>query len=159
MWFTGALCEAFIQAKKDPENVEPALTMLKCGWSGLWQKMVKDDQLDVRFGHQVTKIDRTASGVTVSGTVNQSADYPTATSTGSGETFSLEGTHVFIACPFQSMAGPLDTGSGGRQAWEKEMTDALVPFTLCTTLFEADPHQSKVPPSPPSPPSAPSILF
>ena len=126
MWFTADLVERFIDFKKDPAKAEPTLRMLKGGWASLWQKMKDQDKLDVRLGHQVLKVLRADDGVTVSGVTSQ------------GAAFQLQGTHVFLACPFPPLA-PALTMTAKEQAIFRE----LKPFCLCTTLYEIDPHPDR----------------
>lgn len=126
MWFTADLCEAFIEASRNPKTAEPVLTMLKGGWSALWQKMAQQDALDIRLGHTVARIDRKADGVTCSGV---RAD---------GEVFMLEGSHIFLACPLAPLMPALQLSERERFIFE-----ALRPFCLCTTLYEMDPHPDR----------------
>jgi hypothetical protein len=126
MWFTADLCEAFVEATLHPETAEPMLTMLKGGWSKLWQRMAQQDALDIRLGHTVHRIDRKPDVVTCSGV---RAD---------GEAFTFEGSHIFLACPFAPMMSALQLSERERSIFE-----ALRPFCLCTTLYEMDPHPDR----------------
>jgi len=118
MWFTADLCERFLAAKRNPA-AEATLTMLKGGWSSLWQTMVAKDKLDVRLGHAVSTIKRSVDGVTCSGV------------TSDGNPFELNGSHIFLACPFPTLASAMDLSPD-----ENEIFSALAPSCLCTTLYE-----------------------
>ena len=124
MWFTADLAESFIRYKKDTKRNEPVLRMLKCGWSAIWQQMVKQDDLDVRLGHKVTKITRRPDGVTCEGVTTD------------GSPFIVDGSHVFLACAFSSLTDVMQLSDT-----ERELFSELQCACLTTTLYEIDPPQ------------------
>lgn len=137
MWFSADLMEAFIAYASDKAHAEPVLTMLRGGWSKLWQRMVAQDRLDVRLGHRVTSIVRSASGVTVKGVATKSAHPGGGRPRGGGRSFTVRGTHVFIACPYAPIARAL-----ALTELEKRVISSLAPLGLTTTLYERDPRPS-----------------
>jgi len=120
---TPELLSASIASQQDPQGAEPLFAMLLGGFDALWARMVEQAGLDVRTGHAVTRIERSEDGVTCSGT---RAD---------GSTFNLEGSHVYLACPFATIAPSLADLSPEEAA----IFQKLKPSVLATTLFEMDP--------------------
>lgn len=126
MWFTADLAHAYVEVQRDPSNTEPWLQMVKGGWSRLFENIVEQDQLDVKFNHEVKKIDRTENEVVVSGSCkvdDKDVD------------FEFKGTHVMIACPFV----PIKDAFTHLTDVEADMIKNLIPFSLTTTLYECDP--------------------
>mmetsp|Transcript_14703 Transcript_14703/g.44852 ORF Transcript_14703/g.44852 Transcript_14703/m.44852 type:complete len:625 (+) Transcript_14703:51-1925(+) len=128
LWFTADLMEAFVAYASDRKNAEPVLTMLRGGWSKLWQRMVEQDQLDVRLGHKVTSIDRSSTGVLVRGVASRIQGGGCG---GGKATFTLKGTHVFIACSYTALAKAMKLTPE-----ERRIIDGISPLSLTTTLYE-----------------------
>ena len=138
-WYHPERVTALIDFRKGT-LVLPRYTVLKCGWQALWARMVEVEGLDVHLNAKVKSIRRPGMGqrgqLVVGGGGGEGVSEQTG---GNAAAPTKQETHEFdllvLACSLQSIL-PLLLDATEE---EQELVGALTEFTLCSTIFEADP--------------------